>query len=381
MKFIPIVIRNIVRSKRRTLLTVISIAISVFIFAALMSLPGLVDQVMRDRANSTRLICRSKAGFFYYLPGAYHNRIANVRHVEAVEGESIFMGTYRDPKDVIPSVAVDAEQAEEMWPDWGIKGDAARHFKRLRTGTLVGETLMRRFNWKVGDQIMLRGTIYPVDLTFTIVGTLSGTAPAMVLLFRRDYLDESIGRPGTVNLFWVKVDSSQSIPAVIAEVDEKFSNSSAETVTESEEGASRDQMGTMRVLLDGAKVLAAIVMAAIALVAANTAAMSVRERRREIAVMRAIGFTRGLMVAFIVGEGLMIGVASGVIGCGAAYVGLRFVPYASRSLGIIALLITLPKRILLESFAVAALIGIGSSLAPAIAAVRRNVVGELRAVV
>ena len=85
-------------------------------------------------------------------------------------------------QDVIPSVAVDAERAEEMWPDWGIKGDAARQFKRLRTGTLVA--LMRRFNWKVGDQIMLRGTIYPVDLTFTIVGTLSGTAPAIAAVRR-----------------------------------------------------------------------------------------------------------------------------------------------------------------------------------------------------
>jgi putative ABC transport system permease protein len=289
------------------------------------------------------------------------------------------MGTYRDPQDLIPSAAIDPERVEDIWPEWSIAPSAAEQFRRVRSAALVGPTLLRRFRWKVGDKVILRGTIYPLDPELSIVGVLHGTVPAFALLFRRDHLDEMMGRPGTVNLFWIKVDKSQSIPGVIAEVDRKFSNSPAETATETELGISQNQMGPMRILFDGAKVLAAIVTVAIALVAANTAAMSVRERRKEIAVMRAIGFRRGVVLACILGEGLLIGVASGLLGCIAAYVGLKFVPYASRSLGPLALIIRLPKPVVVESVVVAALIGLSSSLAPALAAIRREVASELRA--
>jgi putative ABC transport system permease protein len=206
------------------------------------------------------------------------------------------MGTYRDPKDLIPSAAMDPEHVEEIWPDWGISREEADRFRRARSAALVGTTLMRLYRWKIGDQVTLHGTIYPVDVQVEIVGTLGGKAPPVALMFRRDRLDEVLGRPGTVNVFWVKVDSSRAIPGVIAEIDEQFANSSAETVTETELGISMSQLGGLRVILDGCKVLAAIVIFAIALVSANTAAMSVRERRQSLAVMRAIGFTRELLL-------------------------------------------------------------------------------------
>ncbi len=381
MKFLPIVLRNILRNKRRTVLTVLSITVSVFVFAALMSLPAVVNRILRDRANSLRLITHSKAGFFYSLPGAYRNQIAAIPHVEAVSGETIFMGTYRDARDAVPSAAIDPEKIEEIWPDWGISKQAAEEFRRVRIAALVGTTLMKLYGWKVGDHVTLRGTIYPVQAELSIAGILAGEAPAHALLFRRDRLDELLGRPGTVNLFWVKVDRSASIPGVIAEIDERFSNSSAETTTETELGASLAQLGSLRVIFDGARVLAAIVMLAIALVAANTAAMSVRERRKEIAVMRAIGFTPAVILVCLLAEGLAIGVASGLLGCAAAYFGLKLAPLASRSLGVLALLIAPPPRVLVESFTIAAAIGLLSSLAPGVAAVRREVVSELRAVV
>jgi putative ABC transport system permease protein len=380
MRFLRLIVRNLFRNTRRTILTVASVAVSIFVFAALLSLPGVINQILRDRASSLRLVSHSKAGFFYALPEAYRRRIATIPHVEAVSGESVFMGTYRDPKDLIPSAAIDPEQVEEIWPDWAISREEGERFRRARGAALVGPTLMRLYRWKLGDQVTLRGTIYPVDVQVEIVGTLGDKAPPIALLFRRDRLDEALGRPGTVNLFWVKVDSSRSIPGVIAEIDERFANSAAETMTETELGISVSQMGGLRVILAGSKVLAAIVIFAIALVAANTAAMSVRERRQSFAVMRAIGFTRELLLCCLAGEGLLIGVAGGLLGCVSALAILRLVPYLSRSLGMLALLITLPRRVMAQSFAVAALIGILSALAPAIIALRREISGELRAV-
>jgi len=380
MKFLPLALRNLARNKRRTALTILSVAVSLFIFAVLMSLPAVVREIMRDRANSLRLISFSKGGFFYPLPEAYRRRIEAVPHVEVVVGENIFMGTYRDLNDQVPSAAVDPGHIEAMFPDFGITRETAAAFGRTRTAGLVGEMLMRRYRWRVGDQILLRGTMYPVEVQLTIVGTLSGdVSAAAVVFFRRDQLEAALGHLGYVNVFWVKVDSSRSIPGAIAGIDRAFANSAAETETESEAGASESQMGSWRVLFDGVKVLAAIVIVAIGLVAANTSAMSVRERRPEIAVMRAIGYPRELIVFCFLVEGVMIGIAGGLIGCGLAWAALELIPYASSQFGVLALVMRLPIRVVVESMIVALTIGFTSSLIPGLAAVRRSISGSLRA--
>jgi putative ABC transport system permease protein len=381
-RFVKLVARNSARNKRRTLLTVMSIAVSIFIFAALMSLPTLVNQVLRDRASSQRLIVHSTASYFSNpLPYAYLTQIQAVKHVEIATGYSIFMSTYRDPGDLVPVVAVDPEHINELFSDYGITRSAAREFARIRTAALVGRTLQARFGWKVGEHVILRGVSYPVDLSLSILGTLSGAFNSSFLVMcRRDHLDEVLGNSGTVNMFWVKVDSSASIPGVIHEIDQTFANSAFETNSESEEVVIQNRLASQRLYLDGAKILAAVVVVTIGLVAANTAAMSVRERRRELAVMRSLGFTRAAVVAMVTAEGFAIGVAGGVIGCLAAYLGLRLVPYASRSLGVLAYVLSIPGANIVAGLGVAAAIGTLAGLIPALAASRHDIVDQLRAI-
>jgi putative ABC transport system permease protein len=381
MKYFGLVFRNLTRNKRRTILTTLSITVSVFIFASLISLPGLINQVLRDRANSLRLICHSKASLFYTLPEAYRRQIERVAHVDAVAGYSVFMGTYRDPNQEIGILAVDDDHLREIFPDWEINKDTEREFKGLRTAALVATSLMKAYRWKIGDTIMLRGTIYPVDLQLKIVGVLNEEAAGPRIIFRRDYMEELLGRPGTVNLFWVKVDYSQSAPEVIAAIDETFANSAHETSTETEVMLIKSQVvGNLGLLVNGSKFLAAIVMFTIALVAANTAAMAVRERRQEIAVMRAIGFTRTSIIWRIVAEGLIIGVTGGALGCGLAYLGFELLPHVAGALGPLALALTLSPRIVAYSFMIAALIGAASAFIPATLATRHAIAEELRAV-
>src|SRR5271170_3620360 len=148
MKFLPLVIRNLLRNKRRTFLTILSVAVSLFVFAALMSLPGAVNQILQDRADSLRLVCHSKGGIFYSLPEAYARRILAVPHVEAVIGENLFMGTYRGPDDQIPSAAIDPENVDLVLPDFGISSAAFTEFQRLRTASLVGSVLMNEYHWR-----------------------------------------------------------------------------------------------------------------------------------------------------------------------------------------------------------------------------------------
>jgi len=381
MNYLSLVLRNLARNKRRTILTTLSISVSIFIFASLISLPGLLNKVLRDRANSLRLICHSKASLFYMLPESYRRRIETLPHVEAVAAYSVFLATYRDPNEQLGVLAVDDDHIDEIFPDWDISAEANHDFKSIRTAALVATNLMKVYGWKVGQTFMLRGTMYPVDLQLTIVGVLNEEAAGPRIIFRRDYMEELLGRPGTANLFWVKVDSSKAAPEVIAAIDEMFANSPNETATETEVALIKSQEGgTLGLLLNGAKFLAAIVMFTIALVAANTAAMAVRERRHEMAVMRAIGFTRRSIVARILIEGLIVGVVGGALGCVLALVGFDLLPHVSGALGPLALAMTLQPRIVAYSFLIAALIGAVSGFIPATLATRGDIATELRAI-
>ena len=378
---LPMLLRNVTRNPRRTILTILSIAVSIFIFAALMSLPSLVSQILRERANSLRLVVYNKGGYFNTtLPSAYARRIENIDHVERVVGESIFLATYRNPDDQVPALAADHEHFAEVFSDYGIDRQSADAFEAERTGAMVGRTLMARFHWKVGDQVMLHGLNVPVDIQLKIVGLLTGSTASFVVVFHHDYLDQVLNSPGTDNIFWVKVDHAQSIPEVIRDIDETFANASFETKTQSELAVSENRVAQMSVLLNGAKFLALVVVIAIGLVAANTAAMSVRERRREMAVMRSIGFTRSAVVAMVVAEGLMIGLAGGVLGCGGAWIGLKFLPHASASIGMLAYAISIPHKSIANGIAIAAAIGVISTFIPAESATRGDISTTLRAV-
>ncbi|HEY6393896.1 MAG TPA: FtsX-like permease family protein, partial [Candidatus Binataceae bacterium] len=168
------------------------------------------------------------------------------------------------------------------------------------------------------------------------------------MIFRRDYLEEALGQPGFVNAYWVRVDSSSAVPQVIAALDEGFANSSAETLTESEASFYGAFLDSYRAFFRLAEFLSFIVVVTIALVAANTAAMSIRERRGEIAVMRSIGFPSSTILFLLVAESLVIGLIGGVIGCGAAFIVLKIVSRASL-MGPLSPIITMPPYVLVET--------------------------------
>ncbi len=380
MKYVALVLKNLTRSRRRTILTIFSIAVSLFIFSALVSLPAVANQVLADSASSERIVCHNKAGLAYAMPEAYKQRIAATPHVVAVTPESWFGGVYHEVSDQFPNLAVDPDTAEAMWPDWGVSKEAWKKFETLRTACLVGPGTMKRFHLHVGQQIILRGTMYPLNLTLDIVGVMrGGSAPPNFLIFRRDYLEEAAGRPGLVDVYWVRVDSSVDVPRVITALDKEFANSSAETRSESETAFIGSFMDNFRTFFRLAEILGFIVVLTIGLVAANTAAMSIRERRAEIAVMRSIGFPSGTILGLLLSESLIIGLAGGIIGCGAAFIVLKIFTVGAVALGPLSDIRMAPS-ILAETLVVAALIGLASAWVPARAAARQNIVDALRMV-
>jgi putative ABC transport system permease protein len=375
MKYAMLVLKNLTRSKRRTILTVLSIAVSLFIFSALVSMPAVVNEFLADSASSTRIAVHNKAGVTYGIPEAYKQRVAATPHVVAATAASWFGGIYHEVSDQFPNMAVDPEMVGETWPDWGISPQALHDFQRIRTGALVGRETMKRFGFHVGQQIMLRGTIYPFNVTLDIVGVLGGKASPSFLIFRRDYLEEVLGRPGFVFVIWVKVDNSANIPQVIASLDEGFANSSSETLTEPEAAFYGSFIAGYRVFFQLAELMGILVVFTIGLVAANTAAMSIRERRTEIAVLRSIGFPARTILSMLLAESLIIALAGGLLGCGAAYALLKLVSVQG-PVGAIRM----PAATLFAALEAAALIGLLSALVPAAAAARRNIVDAIRAV-
>jgi putative ABC transport system permease protein len=378
MKYMALVFKNLLRSKRRTFLTVLSIAVSLFIFSVLVSVPTVANQILSNSASSTRVAMHNKAGLAYPIPIAYKQRVVTIPHVEVVVPESWFGGVYHEVYDQFPNLAADPDEVDKMWPDWGISPEQFAQFKKIRTAALVGSETMKRFHLHLGQQIQLRGTLYPFNVTLTIVGTIEGKAPPNFLLFRRDYLEEAAGRPGMVDNMWIKVDQPENVPQVIAAIDEGFANSSAETISEKESAFIGGFLDQYRMFFRMAELLGFIVVLTIGLVAANTAAMSIRERRGEIAVMRSMGFPARTILSLLLTESLLIGLIGGLIGCGSAYFVLKI--FSVGNVGGPLGTIRMPPEILGETLVIAALIGVLSAMVPASSAARRNIVDALRTV-
>lgn len=377
MKYAIFILKSLLRSKRRTILTVLSIAVSLFIFSALMCLPQFAGQVLANSSSSFRIACRTKMGLDYPLPEAYKAKIASTPHVVAVVPDVFFGGVYHEVTDQFPNIAVDPEKIDVMWPDWGFSIEGVEQFKKVKTACLVALGTMRRFNLHVGQKIQLRGTAFPFNVDLTIVGTIAKGPSPSFLMFRRDYFEEAAGRPGIAHNFWVRVDSASAVPEVAAALDQRFANSSAETQSDSEAAFLGSVIGRFRIFLQLAEFLGIVVVVAIGLVAANTAAMSIRERRGEIAVMRSMGFPSRLVMGLLLCESLVVALLGGILGCGVAYALLRLFSVNADALGPFVV-IRIPPIVIVETLAAATLIGLLSAYVPARAALRRTIVDSLR---
>src|SRR6266516_1859150 len=330
-KYLTLIFKNLLRTKRRTILTILSIAVSLFIFSVLVSLPTFANQMLEETTSSVRIICRNKMGLGYPLPLAYKSKIATIPHVVEVAPLVIYGGIYHEASDQFPSVASEAKEID-MWSDWGITG--MDDFKKIKTACLVADGTMRRFNLHVGQQIQLRGTLYPFNVTLNIVGTIPRAPAPNLLIFRLAYFEA----------------------AAIGSI-----------------------LGRYRIFMKLAEFLGLVAVVAIGLVAANTAAMSIRERRSEIAVMRSIGFPSTVIMSLLVSESLIVALSGGAIGCGVAFALFKVFALNADALGPFISL-RVPPIVLAETLGVAVLIGLFSAYIPARAAAKRSIVETLRQV-
>jgi len=308
--------RNALRNKRRAGLTILSIGFSLFLLVALLTfLRTLLDPVLEDDA-ALRLLTIRSTSIAEMMPIAYREKIEGVPGVAYVTPLQWFNGIYRDPTYQFANFAVDPHTVWDVYGEQKVSPKQKAAFIANRRGTIVGEDLMQRFDWEVGDQVTLQGTIFPVDLDLEIVGTFTAPIYQNMMYFQYDYLNESLDDFNIVGAFAIKAENVAAVPAISKTIDDMFRNSPAETKTENEKAfilGFISMLGNIQIIIGS---IAGVVVFTMLLVAVSTMAMTVRERLREVAILKTLGYSRRTILLLVIAEAefiSMIGLAIGLV--------------------------------------------------------------------
>ncbi|MEO8198889.1 MAG: FtsX-like permease family protein [Gemmatimonadota bacterium] len=379
MKFLHLVVANLGRHKRRTILTIASVALALFLYATLRSVVTTIDATAQ-LGNARRLVTNNATGITFALPLSYANRIQAVPGVEAVTFANWFGGRYGDGKRFFAQFAIDPESYLSMYPESGLPEDQKQAFLHERSAAIVGNRLLDVFGWKLGQDVTIQGTIYPGDWTFTIRGVYTPTDktfPDDAFLFHHDFLEERTGRPGLAGWYVMRIDRPDNAARIARIIDDQFRNSRDATKTGTEQAfnASFATMWGNVSLLMGTIGMA--VVFAILLVTANAMMMSARERTAEVGVLKTIGFTDGTLFGLVMLEAGLITITGAIIGLG----GARWLYQSTNFNGGGALPgFRVTNSTLAIGFGIALLLMLASGLVPAIRAAKLPVVQALRRV-
>jgi putative ABC transport system permease protein len=374
------VVRNTFRNKRRSLLTMVSISFSLLLLTLMICIwrSFYIDQVAPEAAR--RVITRDRVSLAFLLPAYYRDKIRSVPGVVAVVPLTWFGGRYIDdrPEHFFSQVGTDPDEYLKVASDKIVPPDQLKAWQQDRTGALVDVTLANKYGWKIGDRITLQGKIFPANLDLTIRAIYHRDPPQNSVYFNAKYLEESVSWfKGQVGWYAAQVESADDVARVSREVDDMFRNSPLQTKTESEKAFQLGfvaSLGNVKAFILG---ICGAVVFAIMLVSANTMAMSVRSRTREVAVLKTLGFTRQRVLSIFVSESVALAVAGGVLGISTAVPVIYFL-----TRGFIALGVPLAMKVNAQtagcSLLAAVTLGLVSGYLPAYNASRMNIVEGLR---
>jgi putative ABC transport system permease protein len=323
MNYLLLIRKNLFRHKLRASLMIVCILTAFAIFGVLASIERSVN-AGQDLAVANRLMVVNKINFTQPLPVSYVARVQAVEGVQEVTHVNWFGGYYRDPKNFLVALAVDPVTYMEVYGDeLDISPEARRSFIRERTGALVGEAMAKRFGWKVGDHVPIANDIFTQKdgsrrWDFTVVGIDKGKKPEVdtnFMVFRYDYFDETraFGK-GQIGSMVLRTTSPAANDRVARTIDQMFSNSAYETSTDTEKALSRAfiaQFGNIKLIM---VVVVGAAFVTILMIVGNTLMMSVRERTREIGVLKSLGFPPSCILRLILGEAILLALAGGLSG-------------------------------------------------------------------
>ena len=381
-RYFPLILKNCWRNRRRTVLTVLSIAVSMCLLGVMIAVYHAFYLSPPTNEEARRLVVRNRISLTVTMPEYYAARIKQIPGVREVMYEQWFNGTYkdaRDPKNFFARLAVEPDKLFRMYPETTIPEDQRRAFERERTACVVGRDLARSQNFKIGDRIPITGDIFPGNYEFTIRGIFESPRSSDVMFFSRDYLEQTLpeGRRGQIGAIYVQIDKPESGGRIAAVIDDEFHNSTVQTKTESEQAFGvgfLSLLGNVKMMLLG---IAGAVTFTILLVSANTMAMSVRERVREVGVLKTLGFTPGIILTLILGEAAMISLMGGATGY-LISIGLTEGIHRSPYGGMLPPIESFVPSVALACILTAGVVGVASSLVPALGAARISIVDALR---
>jgi putative ABC transport system permease protein len=373
------VTKNAFRNKRRSTLTVLSIAFSLLLLTLMMTIWRAFYLDEGSAESAQRLVVRHRVSLTFSLPGYYREKIRAVPGVVSVVPVSWFGGIYKDakPENFFAQFGTDPEEFFKVYRDIQMPPEQLTAWQRDRQGVIVDDSLAKKYGWKLGDRIVLQGTIYPVNLELYIRGIFSSNPDNKSVYFNAKYLEEAVaffkGKAGT---FSILAASPEDVSRVASTVDDMFRNSPQPTKAESEKAFGLEfvaMMGNVKAFILG--ICMAVVFATL-LVSANTMAMSIRERTREVAVLKTLGFTRRSVLSLFVSEAVALSLAGGLIGTGLAYLLVYAATHSPQFISFYNLKITLGMWVV-AAF-IAGFVGLMSALVPSYHASQVNIVEGLR---
>ncbi len=371
------VTKNAFRNKRRSVLTVLSIGGSLLLLTFLITIWRSFYDSKPSEQSAQRLIVRHKVSLVFNLPSYYRQKIQAIPNVKEVVNQQWFGGQYKDdkPGNFFAQFGTDPQEIMKVYPEFKIPSDQLEAWQHDRAGAIVDVGLANKFGWKIGDRLNITGKIFPVNLELTIRGIFTPPDPTQAVYFNKDYIDEGFTRlKGQEGFFAVLAGSPESVPKVAQAIDEEFRNADRPTKTETEHAFQLGFIGMLGNIKAFIMSICLAVVFTILLVSANTMAMSIRERTREVAVLKTLGFTRNSILGLFVGEAVSLSVVGGLIGSllcllvvsamasqGGMFTGMKVTP------------ITIAAALL-----IAAVVGFASSFIPSYHAAKVNIVDGLR---
>ena len=382
MKFFGLIWSNLKRKKLRTVLTVLSILVAFLLFGLLSAIKEAFTAGV-TLAGKDRLMVRHKVSIIQSLPENYEQRVAQIPGVAAVAAQSWFGGIYKEPKNFFGSIPVNPEKFLAMFPEYQLPPAQKEAWQKMRNGAVIGRTLAKRFDFKIGDRIPLTSPIWgqPAGQSqwdFEVAGIFDGEkkgTDTSGMFFRYDYFDEGRTRgKGEIGWMSVRVKNPDQIAEIAKKIDDEFANSPYETKAESEAamiaGFAQQigDIGTIMMAVMGA------VFFTIVLVAGNTMGQVVRERTEEIGVLKAIGFTNELVLGLVLLESCVVALLGGLLGLGLAWL----LTLGGSPVPSMLPVFYVPVRDLLLGAGIVLLLGIVSGIFPAVQAMRLHIADSLR---
>jgi putative ABC transport system permease protein len=387
MGLATIAARNLMRNKLRTALTLAGVTVAVVTFLLLRtfiwSWSASAEQGARDRIG-----IRHKVSFIMQLPHRYVDEVRNIPGVKQVAHASWFGA--KDPNhldDFFGTIATEPDDFLKVYDEIKVAPEQVEAWKQDREGALVGDVLAKKKGWKIGDKIVLQGTIYPGDWEFHIAGIYTANSPTVdrsTLWFNYKYLDESRPERLKDQVGWImaRVDDPGRAAEIARAVDKKFEDRDIQTISMSERALQASFLGMVSAILKLIGVVSIVMMAIMALILGNTIAMGVRERTHEYGVLRAIGFLPKHIVQFILVEGLVLGALGGLVGLAIGYPLIQngIGPALEQNVGQMFAVFRVTPDLAVLSFVLAVALGTLAAIIPARNASKLEVVAALRRV-